>query len=406
MIRSIHKDFVDHMQHAKQSALPPPDTESAGHSRQTAAYIQDCIAAAGGSISFAEFMQHALYAPGLGYYAAGAAKFGPNGDFVTAPEVSAVFGRVLARQCAEVLAATGGGSILEFGAGSGKLASDMLGALEELDALPERYDIVEVSADLTQRQQALLKERVPHLVSRVHWLSELPEAHVGVIVANEVLDALPVERFLRTAAGVRQLRVAVDDGQFRMQDSAAPAHLLAAVERIEADLEARMPAGYESEVSLAMPGWLNDVAAVLQRGVAFLLDYGVPRREYYAAERDGGWLRCHFRHHVHTDPLQLVGIQDITAWVDFTAVADAAVAGGLDVVGYTPQAHFLLDGGLDLEFREFASLPTKTQIELSGQVKMLTLPDEMGENFKCMALRRGTVPVPSAFRRADRTHTL
>lgn len=394
------------MQHDKETGLPPPDADSAHHSQRVAAHIRGQITAAGGSISFAEFMQHALYAPGLGYYVAGAAKFGADGDFITAPEVSVMFGRVLARQCAEVLAATDSGSILEFGAGSGKLAVDVLGALQELDALPDYYDIIEVSADLAQRQQALLRERVPQLVSRVRWLTELPPRHVGVVIANEVLDALPVERFLRTETGVRQLRVTVDDGEFRMQESDVPTHLLAAVERIEADLGERLAPGFVSEVSSAMSGWLNDVAAALHHGAIFLLDYGVSRREYYAAERDNGWLRCHFRHRAHGDPLTHVGIQDLTAWVDFTAVADAAVANGLEIVGYAPQAQFLLGGGLELELKEFTSLPTKTQIELSGQVKILTLPDEMGENFKCMALRRGTVPVPSAFRHADRAHTL
>ena len=394
------------MQHDEETVLPSADAESAHHSQRVAAHIRAQISAAGGSISFAEFMQHALYAPGLGYYAAGAAKFGAAGDFITAPEVSVIFGRVLARQCAEVLAATDNGSILEFGAGSGKLAVDVLGALQELDALPAHYDIVEVSAELTQRQQALLRECVPQLVSRVRWLTELPERHVGVMIANEVLDALPVERFLRTETGVRQLRVSADDGQFRIQESDAPVHVRATVEHVETDLGERLPPGFVSEVSPAMSGWLNDVAAALHQGAIFLLDYGVSRREYYATERDGGWLRCHFRHRVHSDPLKLVGIQDLTSWVDFTAVADAAVASGLEIIGYAPQAQFLLGGGLDLELGEFTSLPTKTQIELSGQVKILTLPDEMGENFKCMALRRGTVPVPSAFHHADRAHTL
>jgi SAM-dependent MidA family methyltransferase len=394
------------MQHDQHPSLPQPDADSAEHSQRVADWIHERIAKSGGSISFAEFMQHVLYAPGLGYYAAGTAKFGAAGDFVTAPEVSAVFGRVLARQCAEVLAATDGGSILEFGAGSGKLAVDILGALQDLDALPTRYDIVEVSADLVERQQLLVREQLPQLASRVRWLTELPRDHVGVVIANEVLDALPVERFLRTETAVRQLRVASDNGQFCMTDAPAPAYLHAAVKRIEADLGDRLPAGYVSEVSPGLAGWLGDVAASMHGGVALLFDYGLSRREIYAAGRSGGWLRCHFRHHAHDNPLILAGIQDVTGWVDFTAVAEAAVAAGLDVIGYAPQAQFLLGGGLDLELQGFASLPTKTQIELSGQVKMLTLPDEMGENFKCMALRCGDVPVPSAFQHTDRTHTL
>jgi SAM-dependent MidA family methyltransferase len=394
------------MQHDQHPSLPQPDADSAKHSQRVADWIHDRIAKSGGSVSFAEFMQHALYAPGLGYYAAGAAKFGAAGDFVTAPEVSAVFGRVLARQCAEVLAATGGGSILEFGAGSGKLALDILRALQDLDALPARYDIVEVSADLVERQQRRVRQQLPKLASRVRWLTELPRDHVGVVIANEVLDALPVERFLCTETGVRQLRVESDNGQFCMTDAPAPAYLRAAVMRIEADLGDRLPPGFVSEVSPGLAGWLGDVAASMHRGVALLFDYGLSRREVYAPERSGGWLRCHFRHHAHNNPLILAGIQDVTAWVDFTAVAEAAVAAGLDVIGYAPQAQFLLGGGLDLELQGFASLPTETQIELSGQVKILTLPDEMGENFKCMALRCGDVPVPSAFQLADRTHTL
>ncbi|MGB5512500.1 MAG: SAM-dependent methyltransferase [Woeseiaceae bacterium] len=405
-VSNLHKDFAAHMQHDPHRSLPQPDADSAAHSQRVADWIHGKIGESGGSISFAEFMQHALYAPGLGYYAAGAAKFAAAGDFVTAPEVSAVFGRVLARQCAEVLAATDGGSILEFGAGSGKLAVDILCALQALDALPARYDIVEVSADLIERQQRRVREQLPQFASRVRWLTELPQAHVGVVIANEVLDALPVERFLRTETEVRQLRVTAADGRFCMIDAAAPAYLHDAVQRIEADLGGRLPPGFVSEVSHGLPGWLGDVAAAMHGGVAFLFDYGLSRREVYAAGRSGGWLRCHFRHHVHDNPLILAGIQDITAWVDFTTVAEAAVASGLDVIGYAPQAQFLLGGGLDLELQGFASLPTETQIELSGQVKMLTLPDEMGENFKCMALRRGDVPVPSAFQLADRTHTL
>lgn len=403
---NLHKDFAADMQHDPPRSLPQPDTISAEHSQRVADWILCRIAESGGSISFAEFMDHALYAPGLGYYAAGAAKFGATGDFVTAPEVSAVFGRVLARQCAEVLAACAGGSILEFGAGSGKLAVDVMGALQDLDALPDRYDIIEVSADLVERQQRHIREQLPQLASRFRWLTEMPRDHVGVVIANEVLDALPVERFLRTETGVRQLRVAADDGRFCITDTAAPAYLHQAVQRIEADLGARLPPGFVSELSHGLPGWLADVAAAMRDGVAFLFDYGLSRREIYAAGRGGGWLRCHFRHHVHDNPLILTGIQDITAWVDFTAVAEAAVAAGLDVVGYAPQAQFLLGGGLDLELQGFTSLPTETQIELSGQVKMLTLPDEMGENFKCMALRRGDVTVPSAFQHADRTYTL
>ncbi|MDJ0710055.1 MAG: SAM-dependent methyltransferase [Woeseiaceae bacterium] len=387
-------------------SLPEPDENSRAHSERVAAFIRKQIEASGGRISFAEFMHHALYAPGFGYYTAGTTKFGEAGDFVTAPEVSPVFGAVVARQCAEVLESLPGGAILEIGAGSGKLAADLLEALQTIDALPEAYRILEVSADLRERQQACLEERIPHLVGRVEWLSGLPEAHSGVIVANEVLDALPVERFIRRSDGVmRQCVTAVDDG-FSWDEEPAGERLVRAVAIIEAERGETLPDGFASEVSLAAANWVADLAAALTDGMVLLFDYGVARREYYAAERADGWLRCHFRHHAHSDPLILAGIQDITAWVDFTAVAEAATAAGLDIAGYSAQAQFLISGGLDAAMAGFESLPLERQLELSQQVKTLTLPGEMGENFKCMALRRGDIAVPSAFALADRTHTL
>lgn len=328
------------MQHEYSLSLPTPDVASATHSERVAAHIRERIAAAGGSISFAEYMQHALYAPGLGYYAAGAAKFGASGDFVTAPEISPIFGRVLARQCAEVLAELKGGSILEFGAGSGKLAVDVLRALGELDSLPEQYAILEISADLRERQEHLLKREVPEYLDRCQWLDELPQDHTGVVIANEVLDALPVERFVRRASGVHQICVGLADDKFIFVEQLAPEILLNAVEKIEADLGHKLAIDYVSDISLGAVGWAGDIAALLTRGVAYLMDYGVSRREYYAPDRSTGWLRCHFRHLVHNDPLILPGIQDLTAWVDFSMLADAALDGGLEIVGYVSQAQF------------------------------------------------------------------
>jgi SAM-dependent MidA family methyltransferase len=394
------------MQHDERPTLPQPDAPSAEHSERVAGFIRARIADSGGSLSFAEFMHHALYAPGLGYYAAGSTKFGADGDFVTAPEVSPVFGRVLARQCAEVLANVTDGAILEYGAGSGKLAGDILETLARLDALPDRYEILEVSADLQERQARYLRAELPELATLVSWLDGPPEDHTGVIIANEVLDALPVERFKRSATGVKQLRVEVDGDGFRMVEAPAPENLLQAVFAIEEDLGRRLPPGFASEFSPGLAGWVSNLSVSLRQGLAFLFDYGVARREYYADERSGGWLRCHFRHHVHDDPLILTGIQDLTAWVDFNAVAEAALRGGLDVAGYSAQAQFLLGGGLEAEMQEFETLPLPSQLELSGQVKTLTLPGEMGEHFKCMALRRGDVRSPSAFSVGDRTHTL
>ncbi len=394
------------MQYEQTASLPIPDESSAEHSALVAEHIRDRIRSAGGQISFAEFMHEALYAPGLGYYSAGATKFGADGDFITAPEVSTIFGNVVARQCAEVLTADDAGGVLEFGAGTGKLAADMLQAFDRLGAMPTKYSILEVSADLRQRQESLLRREVPQFVDRVSWVTDMPQNHRGVIVANEVLDALPVARFVRRNGAVFELGVGLRDDEFVQVESPAAALLAAAVAEIETELGRAFVDGYISEVSLAAPAWIADIGDCLQQGVVFLFDYGVTRREYYAPDRSDGWLRCHFRHHAHSNPYVYPGIQDLTAWVDFSAVAGAAVSNGLDIVGYLTQSQFLMGGGLNAEMQNFAELPLQQQLELSGQIKTLTLPGEMGENFKCIALGRGDVPTPSAFQYADRTRTL
>jgi SAM-dependent MidA family methyltransferase len=386
--------------------LPQADPDSLTHSREVAAFLRARIAETG-SISFAEYMHYCLYAPGLGYYTAGATKFGQAGDFVTAPEVSSLFGAAVARQCAGVLAQLETPAILEIGAGSGKLAADILEALARDDALPAGgYRILEVSPELQQRQRQQLSARVPELLDAVQWLDALPDTLTGVAIANELLDALPVERFIRRDDGIRQVCVTSVDGAFCLDEREAPVHLASAVEHIERTLGGRLPDGYASEVCVAAAPWVAELAGCLAQGVAFLFDYGVGRREYYGADRSGGWLRCHFRHHVHDDPLLLPGIQDLTSWVDFTAVAEAAVENGLDIAGFVTQAQFLLAAGLDEAFANFAKMPTDAQLRLSAEIKLLTLPTEMGENFKCLGLMRGDLEPPAAFGRADLTATL
>ena len=394
------------MQHDYAFSLPQPDAISAAHSERCADYIRARMLDAGGTISFAEFMHYALYTPGLGYYSAGARKFGADGDFVTAPEISPLFGRVVAKQCAPVLVETGTESVLEFGAGSGALALEILRTLQELDALPAEYRILEVSADLRERQQRLLHDAMPGYAHRIAWLDRMPDSHRGVVIANEVLDALPVERFIRRKNGIYQLRVAEEAGEFVFVDEPAPEILVRAVEAIERDIGGALPENYVSEVSLAAPAWLGDVAKALDEGLVLLFDYGVSRREYYAADRGEGWLRCHFRHRVHSDPLILPGIQDLTAWVDFTAIAEAAAGSELQVLGYLGQAQFIRAGGIEDELRNFAEMPIESQLQTAAQVKMLTLPGEMGENVKCICLARGSISRPSAFESADRTHAL
>lgn len=383
-----------------------PDADSAQHSRRVAEHIRSRIEMAGGSISFAEFMQEALYAPGLGYYSAGAKKFGAGGDFVTAPEISPLFGNVLARQCADVLRQLPGGQLLEPGAGSGALAVSLLSKLDALNALPDKYMILEVSADLQQRQQQRLRQEIPHLADRVSWLAELPQNFSGVIVANEVADALPFERVVKRQGTLQQFRVGAKDEKFVWRFAAAPELLHQAISNIETELSEPLAEEYETEYSPAVPSWIDDLSSSLNAGFIFLFDYGVTRQEYYAPDRRQGWLRCHFRHRVHSDPLILPGIQDLTSWVDFSSVAQAARAAGLEVVGFVTQAHFMLHGGLEEELTEFTSLPVAQQLELSRQVKLLTLPGEMGESFKCIGLSRGDINVPGAFRISDRTHML
>jgi SAM-dependent MidA family methyltransferase len=395
---------------ASRAALPVPDDASLAHSERTARFIREAIRRGGGSLSFAEFMQHALYAPGLGYYSAGAAKFGAAGDFVTAPEVSPLFASVLARQCAPLLNAQSEPCVLEFGAGSGVLAAELLRKLHEHGIRLSRYAILEVSPDLRQRQQETLEASAPEHLTKVEWLDRMPAAFVGVIVANEVADALPVERFQRTHhgrhGGILQYRVIEDGPGFSWHLEPAPEFLENAVRHVEQTLGAPLPEGYVSEVSTGLPAWIGDVAASLEQGFVFLFDYGVTRREYYAADRGGGWLRCHFRHHAHDNPLLYPGIQDLSAWVDFTTLAEGATDAGMDVRGYVSQAHFLMNGGLNAELMEFPSLSIAAQLEVSRQIKMLTLPGEMGEHFKCIGLSKGQDTTPSAFAAYDRTHTL
>jgi SAM-dependent MidA family methyltransferase len=386
--------------------LPAPDEASAAHSRRVAEYICQRIKEEGGSISFAEFMQHALYAPGLGYYVSGTTKFGRDGDFITAPEISPLFGQVLAKQAAAVLEQVDDGQIFELGAGSGVLAATILRKLSMLNALPDRYYILEVSADLRQRQAEYLSTEVPDLAARVEWLPELPVDFPGVIVANEVADALPVERFTMDGGQPKQIRVAVENGEFQWHQGDAPDLLGKAVDGIEKKIGRQFPDNYQSEICLALTPWINDLVNCLREGLIFLFDYGVTCREYYAPDRSEGWIRCHFRHHAHNNPLILPGIQDLTAWVDFSALADAAVDNGAEIAGYVSQAYFLINGGLQEELADFTSLPVAEQLELSRQTKLLTLPGEMGENFKCIGLSRGDIAPPVAFHESDRTHML
>lgn len=386
------------------SGLPQVDADSAAHSRRVEAHLLQRLAdSPDGFLSFEQWMADALYAPGLGYYTAGNTKFGaalPTGDFTTAPEMTPVFGQVLARQVVQILQTTGTDTVLEFGAGTGALAASLLPALREL-GLDVKYQILEVSADLAQRQ----RHRLAEWSHAVEWLDALPTEFEGCVLANEVLDAMPATLFRWNEAGeLMELGVRADAAvspPFYWSERPATDALQEAISQ-------RMPAlpGYRSEVNLQAEAWVHQLGRWLKLGAALLIDYGFPQREYYHPQRLTGTLMCHFRHHSHDEPLVLAGIQDITAHVDFTAMADAALDGGLNVLGYTNQARFLLNAGLpELLQTQMDAGDPGLPATLSA-VQKLVSEAEMGELFKVLAIGRGLEPPLLGFVRGDRRDSL
>ncbi|GHT91559.1 SAM-dependent methyltransferase [Betaproteobacteria bacterium] len=383
--------------------LPQPAPEALAHSQQLQREIARRIAAAGGWLSFADFMAAALYAPGLGYYTAWMQKFGASGDFVTAPELTPLFARTLARQAAQIMSESAP-HILEAGAGSGRLAADLLCALEAQDALPETYSILEISTDLRQRQRELLARQAPHLLNRIIWLDDLPARFSGLVLGNELLDAIPVHCVAWQPGEIFERGITLDAaGQFQWQSRPATGRLLQAAEAIAGACP--LPPGFESEVALAAPAWAAAWGERLTQGCLLLMDYGFPRHEFYHPDRNSGTLMCHYRHHAHPDPLILAGLQDITAHVDFTALIETAYPAGLELLGYTHQAQFLLNCGLldDLATLEPASLP---YIKATVAVQKLIAPQEMGELFKVMAMGKNIDAPLIGFARGDKSHTL
>jgi SAM-dependent MidA family methyltransferase len=367
--------------------------------------IRRHIVTAGGWISFARYMEAALYMPGLGYYTAGARKFGAAGDFVTAPELTPLFADCLARQAAEIMAASAP-ILLEAGAGSGVLCADLLLALQAQDALPERYEILELSADLRERQRETLVRRVPELAARVVWREDLPEHFSGLVLGNEVLDAMPVHLVIWRATEILEKGVALDAaGKWFWQSRPATGRVHETAEALARSLPAALPEGYESELALVAPTWVAEWGRRLRQGALLLLDYGFPRHEFYSPEHDGGTLMCHYRHRAHSDPFYLPGLQDITAHVEFTSLADAAFAAGLEVLGYTDQASFLLNCGLPE--RLMALEPgTLAYAREAAAAQKLIAPQEMGERFKVIAFGKGMKIPLTGFTRGDRLYAL
>ena len=378
------------------SPLPAPDPAALEYSKKTVALIKGEIESAAGWIPFSHFMELALYAPGLGYYSAGMHKFGAAGDFVTAPEISALFGQTLARQAAQVLRLTAG-NILEIGPGSGRLAFDLLSELEQQGQLPEHYFLLEVSADLRQRQQHLLARFAP----RVEWLDRLPASFSGLIIGNEVLDAMPVHLVAWGEDGIFERGVSTADGQFSWSE-----RKLTSGELFDAAASLDVPPGTISEIGLAACGFIATLAGLLEKGVILMLDYGFGQNEYYHPQRSSGTLMCHYRHHAHDDPFYLPGLQDITSHVDFTAIAEAGVGHGLKLLGYTSQAHFLINSGIT-DLLELASPEqASAYLPLAAQAQKLLNPAEMGELFKAIALGKGVDTPLVGFARGDKSHML
>ncbi len=365
-------------------SLPPPEPDAATHSHELAERIANEIAEAGGWIPFSRYMELALHAPGYGYYAAGARKIGPAGDFVTAPELTPMFASCLSMQARQVLERTGG-EILEIGPGSGVLAADLYGFLKSQGAAPKRYKLLEVSPDLKERQRARLAERHPEDLDRFEWIDGLPGRIDGLVIANEVLDVLPFAIVHRTGGDILERGVVLTEAGFAWEDMALP----------DGDLKRRanqvLPSGdyeYTTEVNLAAEGLVRSVSAALGRGLALFIDYGYAQAEYYHPQRAAGTMRCHYRHRVHNDPFFLPGLQDITAHVDFTAMAHAAESTGAEVMGYTTQAHFLISCGLAVLVSGGDPSMTISRLDATSAVKRLVNPSEMGELFKVLGVGR------------------
>ncbi|KQY50540.1 SAM-dependent methyltransferase [Lysobacter sp. Root494] len=380
------------MTSSRTTSLPLPDADALAHSERLAGLIRNEIATNEGAIPFSRFMELALYAPGLGYYSAGARKFGHEGDFVTAPELGPIFAACIAESVAPVLQQIGPSAVFfELGGGSGAFAEVALKRLLELDALPDRYLVLEPSADLRERQRERLQQNLsPMLFELVEWPDgPLPGEWSGVLFANEVIDALPTPRFAIRDGEVYEEYVVVEGDGFARTLRPADAFLGNAVRHVEHRLERAFADGYRSEVLPQLPYWIQAVSGGMQRGAMLFVDYGHPRGEFYEPERSDGTLRAYYRHRTHADPLLWPGLQDLTASVDFTALAEAGVAAGFDFAGYCSQASFLLGNGMAgvLERIERMKDPAEQQ-HRRNEVKKLTLPSEMGERFQVMGFEK------------------
>jgi SAM-dependent MidA family methyltransferase len=394
--------------------LPLPTKELQQHSEKIRQLICDVIEEQGGKITFADYMNLALYTPRLGYYSAGLQKFGRQGDFITAPEISPIFSQCLAHQCVSLMQSMDRQIILEMGAGSGTMAVDLVVELERQHCLPEKYLILELSAELRDRQQQHIREKIPHLYQHFKWLDQLPDKPFsGIIIANELLDAMPVHLVKMDGEKINERYVGVKEGKFFwLDDTPSSQRLLDRAKAIRksqqplADLNVQPDQTYITEINLYASDWLRSISEILETGAILLVDYGYTAQEYYHPQRCMGTLMCHFQHHRHDNPLILPGIQDITAHVDFTALAMTGLESGLQLDGFTTQAHFLMNGGLMEIVNRFDPENMLKYAAIAQQIKHLTLPEEMGELFKVVLLSRNMSISLPAFQFKDLRHRL
>jgi SAM-dependent MidA family methyltransferase len=393
-------------------SLPAPGTDALAQSEALIDLIRERIAAAGGWLPFDRYMELVLYAPGLGYYSGGATKFGrraeDGSDFVTAPELSPLFARTLARPVAQALRESGTRRLMEFGAGTGKLAAGVLNALAALDVDFGTYSIVDLSGELRARQRDTIEKLAPSFAHKVEWLDALPDSFEGVVIGNEVLDAMPVRLVVRKLGAWHERGVVLTNDRFTFDDR--PIRLDTQVELIDAAIDEANDdepfAEYITETHEAALGFTKTVCTMLTRGAAFFIDYGFPRREFYHAQRATGTLMCHYRHRAHPDPFVYPGLQDITAHVEFTGIAEAGTEAGADLLGFTSQARFLMNAGITDVLDELDPADVKRFLPAANAVQKLLSEAEMGELFKVIAFSRGIPGTLDAFATGDRSHTL
>ena len=386
--------------------LPVPNHDEKNISDLALNEIKQKIKSNDGKISFSKFMHHALYAPDLGYYSGKSEKFGKSGDFITAAEESGILGRIIAKQCSIILNEMPDASIIEYGPGSGALAVSILKQLLQMNLKPRAYYLVDVSEDLIERQKNRILTELPEIYDSVVWISEIPEGFSGIVIGNEVIDSMPFERFLISDKRILQFFVAIEDEELVYELESANFEIKKYVKQIESKIGKYLCDGFISEISFKGRDWINEISLKLNQGMVILLDYGISRSEYYSDDKNKGWMHCHFKHHKHFEPLIYPGIQDITTWVDFSLISETAKANGMMIDAYLTQAQFIINNGIEDEFLGFESMDIKKQMELTRQIKLLTLPDKMGSNFKCLVMTKNFLRRDLVNQTGDKSYVL